>query len=239
MVVGTDSQAVIKALPNQRSHPGHYLLDAIHLSAERLHAKQDGLIDSKERCQILADGHQWKGKTKGIDDLQLHWVPGHCDFGPNTIANKEAKQAAQGSSSKARFLLRLLRKKLLLSVSTLHQENNEKLKKRRQRHWKNSERENLLRTINNSAPSKKSLCLILGLDRHQASLLFQLCSGHIGINQHLFCICKAESPACPKCQGVTVESVKHFLLDCLHCKNEWHTLQRKLCRNAGSLFFFT
>ena len=47
-VMGTDSQAVIKALQNQRSHSGHYLLDAIHLSAERLHAKQDGLINSDE-----------------------------------------------------------------------------------------------------------------------------------------------------------------------------------------------
>ena len=103
-VMGTDSQAVIKALQNQRSHSGHYLLDAIHLSAERLHVKQDGLINSDERHQVLADGQCWKGSTKGIVDLQVHWVPGHCDFGPNERANEEAKQAAQGSSSEARFI---------------------------------------------------------------------------------------------------------------------------------------
>ena len=152
-------------------------------------------------------------------------MPGHCDFGPNKRADEEAKQATQGSSSDARFLPRLLRKKLPLSVCTLHQENNEKLKKRWQRRWKNSERENLLRIIDNSAPSKKYLCLITGLDHHQASLLFQLHSGHISLNLHLFRICKVESPACPKCQGVMVESVRHFLLDCPHYKNERHTLQ--------------
>ena len=48
-ILGTDSQAVIRALQNQRSHSGQYLLDAIHKSAEHLHAKQDGLINSDER----------------------------------------------------------------------------------------------------------------------------------------------------------------------------------------------
>src|ERR1700723_3854828 len=56
--------------------------------------------------------------------------------------------------------------------------------------WKNYERENLLRTIDNSVPSKKYLRLIRGLDQHQASLLFQLWSGHIGLNHHLFRIQK-------------------------------------------------
>ena len=152
-------------------------------------------------------------------------MPGHCDFGPNKRADEEAKQATQGSSSDARFLPRMLRKKLPLSVSALHQENNEKLKKKWQRRWKNSKRENLLRTIDNSTLSKKYLRLIAGLDRHQAFLLLQLRLGHIGLNLYLFCIRKVESPACPKCQGVMVESVRHFLLDCPHYKNERHTLQ--------------
>ena len=117
------------------------------------------------------------------------------------------------------------------------QENNEKLKKRWHRRWKNSERENLLRSIDNSAPSKKYLRLIANLDRRQASIIFQLRSGHIALNHHLFHIRKVESPACPWCQGITVETVKHYLLDCPHYRNERHILQRKLRRNAGSLSF--
>ena len=86
-------------------------------------------------------------------------------------------------------------------------------------------------------PQKKYLRLISGLDRRQASLLFQLRTGHITLNQHLFHICKAESPACPQCQGITVETVRHFLLDCPFYRNERHSLQRKLRHNAGSLSF--
>ena len=213
------------------------MLDAIHKSAKHLHAKQDGRINSDERRQAIADGVQWKGRSRGVVDLQLHWVPGHCDFEPNERADDEAKLAAQGSSSNARFLPPLLRKKLPLSISALHQENNEKLKKRWQRCWKNLERENLLRTIDKSAPSKKYLRFISGLDRRQASLLFQLRTGHIALNQHLFRIHKAESPASPQCQGITVETVRHFLLDCPFYRNEQHSLQRKLPHNAGSLSF--
>lgn len=128
-VMGTDSQAVIKALKNQSSHPGQYLLDAIHRAAEGLHTKQDGLIDNDAHQLALVDGIWWKGKTRGIVDLQLHWVPGHCNFGPNERADEEAKLAAQGSVSDARFLPQLLCKKLPLSLSMLCQENNEKLKK--------------------------------------------------------------------------------------------------------------
>jgi hypothetical protein len=95
----------------------------------------------------------------------------------------------------------------------------------------------LLRTIDNSAPSKKYLRLIRGLDRRQASLLFQLRTGHIGLNHHLFRIRKSESPSCPLCRGITVETVKHFLLDCPHYRRERHELQQKLRRNAGSLSF--
>ena len=57
-ILGTDSQAVIRALQNQRSHSGQYLLDTIHISAEHLHAKQDGLINSDKRRQSIADGVQ-------------------------------------------------------------------------------------------------------------------------------------------------------------------------------------
>ena len=38
-IVGLDSQATLRALLNQRSHPAHYLLDLVHNAAENLHAK--------------------------------------------------------------------------------------------------------------------------------------------------------------------------------------------------------
>jgi hypothetical protein len=109
--------------------------------------------------------------------------------------------------------------------------------KRWERRWKSSAREPLLKGIDNTAPSKKYLRLIKNLDRRQASLLFQLRSGHVALNHHLFRIHRSETPSCPHCQGITVETVKHFLLDCPQYVQERHKLRIKLRRNASSLSF--
>lgn len=94
------------------------------------------------------------------------------------------------------------------------------LKKRWEHKWKSSPREDLLKTIDNTAPSKKYLHLIATLDRCQASILFQLPMGHIGLNHHLFCIHKSDMPVCPNCQSITVKTVKHFLIDCPFYQHE-------------------
>ena len=231
------STAYSPTLSNQKSHPGQYILDAIHHSAERLHAKQDQLINREERQRAIDEGENWTGRKRGVIDLQIHWVPGHCNFEPNERADKEAKKAAQGDSSDAKSLPALLRKRLPLSVSALCQSHNAKLTKRWERRWKLSPRQATHKSIDNSAPSKKYLWLVKNLERSQASILFQLCTGHIGLNQHLFCIRRSETPSCPHCQGITVETVKHFLLDCPHYARERHELCTKLRRNADSLPF--
>jgi ribonuclease HI len=236
-VLGTDSQAVIKALGNQRSHAGQYILDAIHKSAEQLHAKQDRIINREDRTRALEAGDDWVGRKRDVVNLQVHWVPGHRDFEPNERADEEAKKAAKGDASEAKLLPSLLRKCLPLSVSALRQNNMAKLLKRWTRRWKSSPRESLLKTIDNTAPSKKYLRLIRDLDRRQASLLFQLRSGHIGLNHHLFRIRRSETPSCPHCRGITVETVKHFLLDCPQYVRERHELRVKLRRNSDSLSF--
>ena len=177
------------------------------------------------------------GRKRGVIDLQIHWVPGHCDFEPNERADEEAKKAAKGDSSDAKLLPPLLRKCLPLSISALRQGNSAKLTKRWERRWKSSTRESLLKGIDNTAPSKKYLRLTKGLDRRQASLLFQLRSGHIALNHHLFRIRRSETPSCPHCQGITVKTVKHFLLDCPQYVRERHKLRIKLRRNSGSLSF--
>ena len=233
-VLSSDSQAAIRALGNQGSYSGQY---AIHQAAERLHAKQDGIINKDERLQSINAGEQWIGRKKGIINFQLHWVPGHQDFKPNEHTDEEAKLAVQGQLSVAKSLPALLRKHLPLSLSALRQSHSDKLKKRWRRRWKSSERENLLRIINNSTPSKKYLHLISGLDRRQSSLLFQLQLGHIALNHYLFRICKSEMPSCLLCQGITIKTVKHFLLDCPHYRRERHELQQKLRRNASLLSF--
>ena len=235
--ISSDSQALIKALGNQRPHAGHYILDKVHDLAEDLHAKQDGLLNRVERLEALAEGYSWKGRTKGVIDLHIHWVPGHCDYDRNEKADEEAKKAAQGLSSDAKSLPPFLRKSLPASVSALQQNFRSSLYKTWKQHWKTSPRHDLHRPIDKSAPSRKYLKLVKGLDRRQASLLTQLRTGHIGLNKHLFRIRKVESPVCPHCQGLNVESVKHILLDCPFYRRERHALQLKLRRNASSIPF--
>ena len=167
----------------------------------------------------------------------MHWIPRHINFAPNELADEEAKKAAQRDSSDAKYLPAMLRKRLPLSISALRQSHLDKIKKRWKRRWKSSPREDILKAIDNSAPSKKYLRLISDLDRRQASILFQLRTGHIGLNQHLFRIRKSDTPVCPNCQSITVESVKHFLLDCPYYQCERHALRTKLRRNADSLSF--
>jgi ribonuclease HI len=233
----SDSQALLKALRNQHPHAGHYILDKIHDAAEGLHAKQDGLFNRSERLESLAEGREWKGRTSGVIDLQMHWVPGHSGYERNEKADEKAKKAAQGLSSKAKLLPPFLRKRLPASVSALRQNFMASLLKAWKHRWKSSPRYVPLRSIDKSAPSKKFLGLLKGLDRHQASLLTQLRTGHIGLNHHLFRIRKVELPVCPHCRGLTVETVRHVLLDCPFYARKRHILQLKLRRNASSIPF--
>jgi hypothetical protein len=142
-----------------------------------------------------------------------------------------------GDSSEAKLLPAILRKCLPLSVSALRQENMAKLAKRWTRRWKSSARESMFKSIDNTVPSKKYLRLIKGLDHRQASILFQLRSGHIVLNHHLFRIRRSETPSCPHCRGIIVDTIRHFLLDCPQYATQRHELCAKLRRNADTLSF--
>ncbi|KAF8235700.1 hypothetical protein L208DRAFT_1255303, partial [Tricholoma matsutake] len=86
--------------------------------------------------------------------------------------------------------------------------------------WKEYPRAKHLKSIDNLAPSKKYIRLISRLNCRQASILFQLHTGHIGLNHHLFHIHKSETPVCSNCQGLVVEMVKHYILECPQYQQE-------------------
>lgn len=237
-LIGSDSQATIRALNNQRNHPGQYLHDEVHNSAERLHQKQDSIIREISRNRARRRGEKWKAKKRDVVDLRIEWVPGHVDFEPNEKADSEAKKAAQGKSSQQAKLPSFLRNEPLpASVAALQQMNTTSLQKRWNRKWKMSPRYLRHRAIDKSAPSKKYLKLTRDLRRGQASLLTQLRTGHIGLNQHLFRIKRSDTPSCPHCRGITPETVRHFIFDCPHYRRARHDLQRTLRRKAGHLSY--
>jgi hypothetical protein len=117
--IHSDSPVLIKALGNQCLHAGHYILDKVHDLVEDLHTKQDGLLNRVERLEALAEGYSWKGRTRGIVNLHVHWVPRHCDYDCNEKANEEVKKVAQGLTSDAKSLPPFLQKSLPASVSAL------------------------------------------------------------------------------------------------------------------------
>jgi ribonuclease HI len=226
-VIGTDNQAAIRALNNQRPHPAHYLLDHIHILAESFQSKQTDM----HRPSSPPDS------THPID-LQIHWTPGHEKFAPNERADAIAKQAAQGSSSHKRKLPLFLRNKPLpLSISATRHANLTAIRRSWKTRWKRSPRFALINSLDKTLPSNKYLKLVSTLNRKQSAILTQLRTGHSPLNQHLFRIHRSETPSCPHCQGITVETVKHYLIQCPHYQHERHILRRKLKRSADSLPF--
>lgn len=159
------------------------------------------------------------------------------NFAPNERADELAKEAAKGATSDHILLPPFLRKKLPLSVSAIRQAHTDHLRKRWARSWKTSPRFTLLKSIDNSPPSRKFLKITRTLTRRQASVLVQLRTGHSALNQHLFRIHCSESPCCSYCGNLVPETVKHFLLECPLFDHQRHYLARKLKRKATSLAY--
>ena len=127
VIIGLDNQAAIRALHIQKAKPTQYLLDEIHNKVELLHTKQDHMQHKLEFWKAKWLNTPIKAKTKGVIDLHIHWVLGHTNFEPNKRADEAVKKAALGESSPAKDLPSFLHKPLLLSMSTLQQNNREKI----------------------------------------------------------------------------------------------------------------
>ena len=227
-IIGIDNQSAIRALNNQRSHPAHYLLDHIHKLTEAFQSKQ---LDMHRPSSP-------PNNPRRPVNLQIHWTPGHEKFAPNERADVLAKQAAQGTSSRKKKLPPYLRNKSLpLSISATRQTNLAYIRRTWKTRWKRSPRYQLINSIDKTLPSNKYLKLVAPLNRQHSAILTQLRTGHSPLNLHLFRIHRSETPSCPHCQGITVETVKHYLLQCPHYQHERHILRRKLKRSADSLPF--
>ena len=235
VVIGSDSQATICALLNQKPHPAHHLLDQVHTSAEWLHATHYKL---RHPSTPLSTKQLREEYTQDIINLQVHWTLGHVDFPPNERADEIAKSAASGMSSHPNLLpLLLCKKPLPHSILALRHTNLTQPHPKWKQWWKRSPRHRFASHIDNSLPSNTYLKLTNNLDCNQSALLTQLRTSYSPLNQHLFHICHSETPVCSHCWGITPETVTHYLLQCLHYQHECHILRRKLKRKADSLSF--
>ena len=174
-----------------------------------------------------------------MSHVSLHWTPGHVDFEENEDVDTEAKAAAEGKCSPAKDLPRVLRNAPLpRSLSAARQFHMTHLKTCWQLNWKKSHRyANRMQLIDPSLPSPKYLKAIDKLTRPQAAAITQLRIGHVPLNGHLFRIRRATSPYCPHCGPDTIETVRHFLIECRYYRVARSRFEDKFRRQAHNINF--
>ena len=247
VTIGMDNQAVLLGLSNQKSKPGHYLIDRIHDALEDFQVAQtrlrgervEGYRKSTGRTK-LKDGSlgwiEWRLKVRC--KVTFIWTPGHENINGNERADGAAKAAASGRSSEKKELPPLLRRKPLpVSVSATRQLLKKTIKTQWQTEWRESRRYAGSNEIDASLPSNNYLHIVDQLHRNQASLLTQLRTGHIPLNAILHRIKRSETADCPHCKNGRRETIHHYLLVCPKYAGARRLLRAKLQCDATSIPF--
>lgn len=156
----------------------------------------------------------------------MHWVPGHLDIRGNELADEAAKDAAQGRTSPSDALPLILRHPLATSSSAVRQHTTTILKTKAKESWKKSTRFGRVNLIDPSLPAPSFLKLVANLPRQQASLIMQLRTGHVPLNEYLHQFQRMPSLKCPICLDRT-ETVAHFLIHCPAYKSARAPLLRR------------
>jgi hypothetical protein len=184
----TDNQVLVKLLPHPKASSGQYLLSLLRTAVEDI------------GCS-----------------LTIRWISGHSKVKGNEEADRLAKQAATGRSSPRDRLPPVIRRSLPMSTSAIKQEFMRKLKDRWAKEWEVSPR----RARVDQFGDKFSFTAFLGrtnsLTRKQSSIIIQICSGHLPLNNYLYRIKKLNSNSCTQCsedQEGPPKTVQHFVFDC-------------------------
>ena len=172
--------------------------------------------------------------------VTFHWILSHSKVKGNETADNIAKLAVRERSSRGEDLPHLLRSPLPISVSPTKQEFQAKLNQSWMKIWKESPRKDRFSRINSNFPFIKFRKKLFSLSRKQASLIMQLRTGHIPLNNYLKRIGKIDSDKCLKCAEdpinmQIVETVGHFLFECQAYEEEREELIDKTGRSQLSL----
>jgi len=165
--------------------------------------------------------------------IQLCWISGHTDVHSNKEADKQAKAASGGNSSKKPKLPLFLRRPMAKSASAEKHAYHEELKESWQDKWTDLPRKARFDKIDPNFLFSKFRKVSNQLNRVQSSLLVQVCTGHILLNYHLHRICKSDTDKCPNCMEHwedtrAHEMVEHFIFKCKAFREERRHLYRDL-----------
>ena len=173
-------------------------------------------------------------------NITLRWISSHSEVKGNEAADKLAKAAAQGRSTRREDLPHLLRSPLPVSVSAAKQEFQARLNRRWIRMWSVSPRKDRFSRIDPDFPFNKFRKRLFKLTRNQSSLIMQLRTGHIPLNFYLHRIGKVDSDSCLKCRENPInaevsETINHYLFDCQAYDEARQGLIAKIGRSQLSL----
>jgi hypothetical protein len=117
-----------------------------------------------------------KRRNKAKYSLTIRWTAGHEGIEGNKKADREAKKAAEGTSSDRKLLPVYLRKPLPTNPAAVKRAHQDMLKRKWAEKWRRSPRGRRAGQIEESTPSKKLLTLISQseLSREAASRIAQL-----------------------------------------------------------------
>ncbi|KAJ3476748.1 hypothetical protein NLI96_g10952 [Meripilus lineatus] len=198
-----DNQAAITALKKRPPKSGQHLVKLFHTTMERLKAKRRTLR------------------------VRLAWVPGHRGVKGNEKVDGKAKGAAEGNVTPVPHHLRALTN-IPRSAAAAKATYKAGVAKEWTTRWRQSKHGKRIAKFDRTPPGRQATRPYKSLPKYASSILTQLRSGHMALNQYLARFNIVDSPNCALCR--VPETVDHFLFSCRRFLEERGRLRMALRR---------